>query len=140
MQLVASGYYGLTQSVLRALGMQHRSAVCILIVLWLIGFPTLWLYVFEGGAGLVGVWHCLPILYAVLSILLAVSFTLNLSWDHVASQIQCRALATTVQDGGASRNEVEFDSIGSKADSKFSSSDFPAASHLAAPALRPHRQ
>ena len=108
LHVVATGFYCLTQSVCRALGLQLRSAAVIIGTLWVCGLPLLYAVAFGLDFGLVGLWSCLAPLYIVLSVLLAACFIFKVDWFQIAEAIQLRK---TVKDNELDTTEEEPDEI-----------------------------
>ena len=68
--------------VCRALGVQNRAAVCVLVFLWGVGTPV----IATRGDSVLAVWTATPVVYALLDIALALS-AVCVSWQRVARDI-----------------------------------------------------
>ena len=107
--VVATGFYCLTQSVCRALGLQLRSAAVIIGTLWVCGLPLLYVVGFGLNLGLVGLWSCLAPLYIMLSVLLAACFIFKVDWFQIAQAIQLRKTVKEIELGTTKEEVSEID-------------------------------
>ena len=74
--------FAMCSGVCRALGVQNRAAVCVLVFLWGVGTPV----IATRGDSVLAVWTATPVVYALLDVALALS-AVCVSWQRVARDI-----------------------------------------------------
>ena len=86
LDLAFDNSFALLTSLNRGLGLQRRSATCIVSVLWPVGVP---LIVF-GADSVTRIWQLMPIIYATLDVLQIACFGCS-SWAKLAEALQLEA-------------------------------------------------
>lgn len=78
--------FGISQAILRALGMQWRLASITCVCLYMITLPTVVYFAMLQGGGLFALWTVLPICYIFMQVALAVSY-LIVDWEQHGARI-----------------------------------------------------
>jgi MATE family multidrug resistance protein len=78
--------FGCSAGIHRALGIQWRMAVIIVLVLWVVGQPLMVHRCLYNGGGVVAMYRILKWLFAIMDVLLILSFT-SVSWQDISDSI-----------------------------------------------------
>jgi Na+-driven multidrug efflux pump len=78
---------GLSQAILRALGMQWRLAAIISVCLYCVTLPAVMYFAVLRKGGLPAMWTVLPICYTFLQIALVMGYT-TVNWNEYAGKIR----------------------------------------------------
>ena len=84
--LAVDNSFALLTSLNRGLGLQRRSAACIVCVLWPLGVPL----ILFGADSVTRIWQLMPIIYATLDVLQIGCFACS-SWAKLAETLQLEA-------------------------------------------------
>ena len=87
--------YGIALGLLRGLGLQRRSAACILLSLWCIGFPMMLCLT----STIDDIWRLVPPIYVILDVGLVGSSIACVSWKRLSDDVRERH--SLAKDDGA---------------------------------------
>jgi len=82
------GLFGINSGILRALGLQRRMGIAVVLVLWCTSIPLVYYLSVFKGLGLSTLWTIVPPTYLVLNTVLIFSFTCA-DWGNIRLEI-CR--------------------------------------------------
>ena len=96
--------FAINRAILRALGMQWHIAAVVVVGLWCGALPTIIYKAVYLNEGLDAVWTILPIAYAIMQVLLLISYS-RVDWKHISESIQHEMPTENVVER---RNDVEM--------------------------------
>jgi multidrug resistance protein, MATE family len=97
--------FGISQAILRALGMQWRLAAIIAVCLYGVTLPAVIYFAVMRGGGLPALWTVLPICYFFMQVALAMGY-ITLDWNKHAGKIREAMRHTNVDANGLFSTEA----------------------------------
>ena len=105
--MVCDGVFMLLSGLCRGLGVQRRSAVCVILCLWCFGFPLQ----FFTTRSVADIWRCMIPIYALLDVGLLIS-ALSPSWARLAADLQQGTSLAAADGSSSSTSTAESDAEG----------------------------
>ena len=106
--IVIQFVFGINSAILRALGMQWRTAAIICMVLWVVALPIIVYTSIVRDGGVNAIWSCVPLSYLVLNIFLVHSFV-TADWDAIS--LEARRRKSSVAESIATETTLLLDGI-----------------------------
>jgi MATE family multidrug resistance protein len=94
--------FGINRGIMRALAMQWTMAGIMIVLLWLGALPTLIHFVVNKGGGVYEMWHMLPMFYAVMNLVLILSYV-TADWHAISDSIRERRASQAKEMNEATR-------------------------------------
>ena len=115
--LVLDALFALSNGLLRGLGLNNRSALCVVLALWCVGLPV----ILARARSLEDVWMAMLPLYAGLDALLIAAALVRVSWHQLAIDVRERQALSS--SDGAQISSSDGAQISSSDGAQISSSD-----------------